>query len=152
MIQWVKEPNGRSSSSMLGTLNLHFQKELLAPPNFKKAGRVKDLVASKLKIILRVIAIIKNKGVTGDHVVFSFISRRVQPLQLRKHPAFRYEGTQDSTRMSPKPMAQSELVKRCCKVLDNFDKSLILPTLFWAQNPPENAWVCILKTMSSTYS
>ena len=36
--------------------------------------------------------------------------------------------------------------------LDNFDKSLTLPTLFWAQNPPENAWVCVLKTMSSTCS
>jgi len=86
----------------------------------------------------------KNKGVTGDHVVFSFVSRRVQPLQLRKHPAFRYEGTQDPTRMSPEPMAQSEVVKRCCKVLD---KSLKLPTLFWAQNPPENAWVCVLRNI-----
>ena len=44
-------------------------------------------------------------------MVFSFVSRRVQPLQLQKHPAFRYEGTQDPTRMSPKPMAQSEVVK-----------------------------------------
>src|SRR6185437_7086072 len=83
---------------------------------------------------------------------YSFVSRRVQPLQLRIHPSFRYEGTQDPTRMSPEPMALSEVVKRCCKVLDNFDKSLTLPTLFWAQNPPENAWVCILKTMSSTCS
>jgi len=47
--------------------------------------------------------------------------------------------------MSPEPMAQSEVVKRCCKVLDNFDKSLKLPILFWVENPPENAWVCVLK-------
>jgi len=94
---------------------------------------------------MKAIAHLKNKGVTGDHVVFSFVSRRVQPLQLRKHPAFRYEGTQDPTRMSPEPIAQSEVVKRCCKVLDNFDKSLKLPMLFWAQNPPENAWVCVLR-------
>jgi len=47
--------------------------------------------------------------------------------------------------MSPEPMAQSEVVKRCCKVLDNFDKSPKLPTLFWAQNSPENAWVCVFK-------
>ena len=49
MIQRVKEPNGRSSGSMLGTLNLNFQKELLAPPRSKKASREKDLVAGKLK-------------------------------------------------------------------------------------------------------
>jgi len=54
--------------------------------------------------ILKAIAHLKNKGVTGDHVVFLFVSRRVQHLQLRKHPAFRYEGTQDPTRMSPEPM------------------------------------------------
>ena len=112
----------------------------------------KGLGGKQVEMILRVIAIIKGKGVTGDHVVYSFVSCRVQPLQLRKHHAFRYEGLQDPTKMSPEPMALSEVVKRCCKVLDNFDKSLPLPTLFWAQNPPENAWVCILKTMSSTCS
>ena len=77
---------------------------------------------------------------------------RIQPLQHRKHPAFRYEGTKDPTRLLPEAMAHSEVVKRCCKVLDNFDKSLALPTLLSAQNPPENTWVRILKTMSSTCS
>jgi hypothetical protein len=47
--------------------------------------------------------------------------------------------------MSPEPRAQSEVDKRCCKVLDNFDKSLKLPMLFWANNPPENAWVYVLR-------
>jgi len=92
----------------------------------------------QVEAILRAIAVVKKKGVTRDHVVFSFIDRWTQPLQLRQHPAFRYEGTKDPTRMSPEPMAQSEVIKRCCKVLDNFDKSLALPTLFSAQNPPEN--------------
>ena len=74
-------------------------------PQVQESWSSKGPGSKQVEIILHVIAIIKNKGVTGDHVVFSFISRRVQPLQFRKHPAFRYEGTQDSTRMSPKPMA-----------------------------------------------
>jgi len=106
----------------------------------------------EVNCFLRAIAHLKNKGVTGDHVVYSFVSRRVQPLQHQKHPVFRYEGIQDPTRMSLEPMSQSEVVKRSCKVLDNFDKSLKLPTLFWARNPPENAWVCVLETVSSTRS
>ena len=132
--------------------------EVLVPERVAGAPQVQESWSSKgpggkqVESILRVIATVKNKGVTGDHVVFSFISRRVQPLQLRKLPTFRYEGIQDPTRMSPEPMSQSEVVKRCCKVLDNFDKSLKLPRLFWAQNPPENAWVCVLKTMSITCS
>ena len=95
----------------------------------------------QVECLLRVIAQVKNKGVTGDHVVFSFVSRRIQPLQHRQHPSFRYEGIEDATRMSPEPMAHSDVIRKCCKVLDNFDKSLKLPTLFWAKNPPENAWV-----------
>ena len=55
----------------------------------------------------------KSKGTTRDHVVFSFVSRRIQPLQRRKYPAFRYEGTKDPTRLSPEAMAHSEVIKRC---------------------------------------
>jgi len=121
-------------------------------PQVQESWFSKGPGGEQVDCILKAIAHLKNKGITSDHVVFSFVSSRVQPLQHRKHPAFRYEGTQDPTRMSPEPMTQSEVVKRCCKVLDNFDKSLKLPTLFWANNPPENAWVCGLKTMSSTCS
>ena len=99
----------------------------------------------QVECILRAIAIFKNKGVIGDHVVFSFVSRRIQPLQCRKHTAFRYEGTKDPTRLSLEVMAHSVVVRRCCKVLDNFDKSLKLPALFSAASPPENTWVNIEK-------
>jgi hypothetical protein len=44
-------------------------------------------------------------------------------------------------------MARSEVVRRCCKLLDNFDESLILPALFWAGNPPENSWVSIFEDL-----
>ncbi|XP_039808553.1 uncharacterized protein LOC120672296 [Panicum virgatum] len=37
-------------------------------------------------------------------------------------------------------MAHSKVIKRCCKVLDNFDRSLVLPPLFCAVNPPEKTW------------
>ena len=114
-------------------------------PQVQESWSSKGPGGEQVDCILKAIAHLKNKGITSDHVVFSFVSRRVQH---RKHPAFRYEGAQDPTRMSP--MAQSEVVKRCCKVLDNFDKSLVLPKIFSAQNPPENTWVCVAETMSST--
>src|SRR6185437_4335157 len=49
MIRQIKKLNGRNSGSMLGTLNPYFQKGLLVPPKSRRAGRVEDLVASKLK-------------------------------------------------------------------------------------------------------
>ena len=86
---------------------------------------------------------LKKKGVTRDSVVCSFQSRRVQPLQRRLHPGFRYEGLEDPSRFSPEKIHQSELLKRCCKVLDGFDKSLTLPVLLCAANPPKRDWVSI---------
>ena len=80
--------------------------------------------------LLDAVATLKKKGITGNHVVFSFVSRRIQPLQRRKHPAFRYEGVKDPTRFTLEAMSRPEVVRRCCKVLDNFDKSLILPVFF----------------------
>ena len=130
MIHQATESSGKNSDFMPGTLNLDFQKEFLVPPQIQESWSSNGPGSEQVDCIMKAIAHLKNKGVTGDHVVFSFVSRRVQPLQLRKHPAFRYEGTQGPTRMSPEPMAQSEVVRRCCKVLDNFDKSLNLPTLF----------------------
>jgi len=78
-------------------------------------------------------------------VVFSFVSHQIQLLQHRKHPAFIYEGTKDPTRLSLEAMAHSEAIIRCCKVLDNFEKSLKLPALFWAANPPEKTRVSVEK-------
>ena len=100
---------------------------------------------NQVKCLLDAISKMKSKGTTGDHVVFSFVSRRIQPLQRQKHPAFRYEGTKDPTRLSPETMSHSEVVRRCCKVLDDFDKSLVLPALFSAVNPPEKSLVSIKK-------
>ena len=63
----------------------------------------------QVKYLLDAIATSKNKGITGDHWVFSFVSRRIQPLQCRKHPAFRYEGTKDPTRLSSEAMSRAEV-------------------------------------------
>ena len=145
MIQWVKESNGKVFGFMPGTSNIHFQKELLVPPQVQANWSSAAPGGKQVECILRAIANFKNKGVTGDHVVFSFVSRRIQPLQRRKHPAFRYEGTKDPTRLSPEAIAHSKAVRRCCKVLDNFDKSLVLPALFLAVNPPEKTWVSVEK-------
>ena len=48
-------------------------------------------------------------------------------------------------RTPPEAMAHSEVIRRCCKVLDNFDKSLKLPVLFWAANPLEKTRVSAKK-------
>ena len=97
------------------------------------------------------LAKLKNKGVTRGKVVYSFLGRRVQPLQRRIHPGFRYEGLEDPSRFSSEKIDFADLFKRCCKVLDDFEKSPALPRLFSAANPPENAWVSTRLLYSSTF-
>ena len=93
MIQRVKELSGRSSGSMLGTLNPHFQKELLASPKSKKAGRVKDLVASKLKSFFVLLPLSRTKD--SLEITWSSLllvdesnlssSESILPLDMRAH-------------------------------------------------------------------
>ena len=40
-------------------------------------------------------------------------------------------------------MTHADVVRRCCKVPDHFDETLILPALFWSGNPLENTWVSV---------
>ena len=130
---------------MSGTLNLHFLKGLLAPPQVQTSWSSTGPGGGQVTCLLDALATLKKKGITGNHVVFSFVSRLIQLLQRWKHPAFRYEGVNDPTRFTPELMTRAEVVRRCYKLLDNFDESLILPSLFWASNPPEKSWVSISK-------
>ncbi|OEL21486.1 hypothetical protein BAE44_0017495 [Dichanthelium oligosanthes] len=43
---------------------------------------------------------LKDAGLTGVKVLWTFFERRVQPLVARVHPLFRYTGTDDPTRTS----------------------------------------------------
>ena len=97
MIQRVKELSGRNSLFHVGNFESPLPERIAGAPQIQESWSSKGPGGKQIEAILRVIATVKNKGVTGDHVVFSFVSRRVQPLQLRKHPSFRYEGKQDPT-------------------------------------------------------
>ena len=114
-------------------------------PQVRACWSSTGLGGGQVTCLLNTIAKLKEEGITGDHVVFSFVSRRIQHLQHQKHPAFRYEGVKDPTRFTLEAMSRAEIVKWCCKVLDQFDNSLVLPALFSVVNPPENTWVSINK-------
>jgi hypothetical protein len=43
---------------------------------------------------------LKQAGLTGVKVLWTFFERRVQPLKARAHPMFRYTGVGDPTRSS----------------------------------------------------
>ena len=150
MIQQVKEPSGKVSGFMSRTLNLHFQKEFLAPPKSTKTGRVQDLVASKSSASLKPLQVGKTKEllvtmwfsplwVVGCSLS-SFGNILPSGMKVKRTPP-----DSEVKRTPPEAMAHSEVIRRCCKVLDNFDKSLKLLVLFWTDNPPEKTRVSVEK-------
>jgi hypothetical protein len=49
--------------------------------------------------LLAIIAAHKEIGVTGASVIFSFLKRRIQPIQQRHTLGFEYIGVEDPSRM-----------------------------------------------------
>ena len=108
----VKKSSEKVSGFMSETLNLLLPERTPGAPKAQANWMSAGPGGGQVTCLLEALAKLKKNGVTGDHVVFSFLSRRLQPLQHQTHPAFRYEGTKDPSRMSPEPMAESVLVKR----------------------------------------
>jgi hypothetical protein len=70
---------------------------------------------------------LKDAGLTGVRVMWTFFERRVQPLRARAHPLFRYTGVGDPTRMLPEELSPLEVrthvwaVIRCPEITPELD-------------------------------
>ena len=80
----------------------------------------------------------KEEG--GASLIRTWLRRRVQPLQARVHPMFRWTGVDDVTRMSAEGISAGEVDKRVRLVTKYTTKEvlpgeLVVPP-FDASNPP----------------
>jgi hypothetical protein len=73
---------------MLGTISPRFQNGFQVRLKWSNAGPG----GQQVEELLERIQTLKDAGVTGGSVVFSWMYRRVQPLQKRAHPGFLYQG------------------------------------------------------------
>ncbi|OEL26342.1 hypothetical protein BAE44_0012639 [Dichanthelium oligosanthes] len=67
--------------------------------------------------MLELLGLLKNAGLTGVKVLWTFFERRVQPLMVWAHPMFRYTGAGDLMRMSPEVLEQAEVRSRIWAVI-----------------------------------
>lgn len=61
--------------------------------------------------------VFKKEGVIRASVVYSWIGRRIKPLQKRCQFGFEYIGTSDPSRFTAEGIFKSEAVKRVSRVL-----------------------------------
>ena len=69
----------------VGNFESPLPERTVGAPQVQESWSSRGPGGKQVEAILRAIAIIKKKRVTGDHVVFSFISRRTQPLDMKVH-------------------------------------------------------------------
>ena len=106
------------------------------PPVQRPEWNKKPVDDSHILEILARIAILRQKHISGDVVVFDWMKRRIQPLQARETFGFEYQGISDSSRYSEKEISNIEVFSRVQQLLKNVKHVSLVPYAFSAANPP----------------
>jgi hypothetical protein len=86
----------------------------------------------------------RDTGVTGIVVMFSWIGRRIQPLQKWARFGFDYLGILDPSRFSAEPIQQLDVIVRVSRVLMGAEIVPYVPKMYSAKDPPKHVSICIL--------
>jgi hypothetical protein len=62
---------------------------------------------------MKKIKALRGAGLRVEHVAFSFMKRRVQPLMARDTLGYQYTGSEDTSRICPLHSLPSPRVLRC---------------------------------------
>ena len=69
----------------------------------------KPVNESQIPELLERIAILRQKNVTGEAVMFDWMKRRIQPLQAWETLGLQYQRTTDSSRYSKEEISDEEV-------------------------------------------
>src|SRR6187551_513036 len=72
--------------------------------------------AKDVPALLKRVQSLKNKGLTGVGIAFSFLKRRIQPLQERVNLGYEYEGNSDPSRMVPEELSDETVLMRLSRM------------------------------------
>jgi hypothetical protein len=70
----------------------------------------------QLPELLARIKVLREAGLRAEHVAFSFMKRRVQPLMARDTLGFEYTGDDDTSRMPGAEMDNDDIVERLTRI------------------------------------
>jgi hypothetical protein len=70
----------------------------------------------QLPELLACIKVLREAGLRTEHVAFSFMKRRVQPLMARDTLGFEYTGDDDTSRMPGGEVDDDDIVDRLTRI------------------------------------
>jgi hypothetical protein len=89
--------------------------------------------------------VLREAGLRAEHVAFSFMKRRVQPLMARDTLGFEYTGNDDTSRMPGSEMDDDNIIERLMRIFKDMPPYTACPVQeYSASRPP--------KEVSSSYS
>jgi hypothetical protein len=87
--------------------------------------------------LLKRIADLKTRGLTAVAVCINFARRLTQPIKLRVHPAYEYEGPEDLTREAKRKVTRDEAIARVSEFFGGEVKNHKCPKAFSLLNHEE---------------
>jgi hypothetical protein len=92
----------------------------------------------QLPELLARIKVLKEAGLRAEHVAFSFIKRRVQPLMARDTLGFEYAGDEDTSRMPRGEVDDDDIVDRLTRIFKDMPPYTACPVQeYFAAHPPK---------------
>jgi hypothetical protein len=86
---------------------------------------------------MKKIKALREAGLRAEHVAFSFMKRRVQPLMARDTLGYQYTGNEDSSRMLGGEVDDDNIVERLSKIFKDMPPYTPCPVLeYFASHPP----------------
>jgi hypothetical protein len=81
---------------------------------------------------------LREAGLRAEHVAFSFIKRRVQPLMARDTLGYQYTGDDDTSRMPGGEVDNDDIVIRLGRIFKDMPTYTPCPMLEYSAARPPN--------------
>jgi hypothetical protein len=92
----------------------------------------------QLPELLARIKVLREAGLRAEHVAFSFMKRRVQPLMARDTLGFEYTGDDDTSRMPRAEMDDDDIIERLTWIFKDMPPYTACPVQeYSAARPPK---------------
>jgi hypothetical protein len=92
----------------------------------------------QLPELLAKIKALREAGLRAEHVAFSFMERRVQPLMARDTLGYQYTGDEDTSRMPSDEVDDDDIVNRLGRIFKNMAVYTTCPVPEYSATRPPN--------------
>jgi hypothetical protein len=92
----------------------------------------------QLPELLQKIKALREAGLRAEHMAFSFMKRRVQPLMGRDTLGYQYTGDEDTSRMPSYEVSDEDIVERLGRIFKDMPPYTPYPVPQYSAARPQN--------------